>query len=222
MSGNSLVGVNSATSSRVSPEMGRVRVVVVDGYPLARAGLAAFFAEAADLEVVGEAAHRAEAVRLVGETTPELVVLGFELVDGSFGVELCRCLKTLPQPPGVLVLTGHNHVEAMLPFRLAGADSYLHRRSDRGAIVEAARRTASGERVWDIGDEAGEPIAGPAPEAVGLTARELEVLTLKQHRLANADIARTLNISLHTVKRHVSSIRRKLAGSGLKLRSGRK
>ena len=80
--------------------------------------------------------------------------------------------------------------------------------------MDAARRTASGHRVWDIGDEAGEPIAGPAPESVDLTARELEVLTLKQHRLANADIAGTLNISLHTVKHHVSSIRRKLAGSG--------
>jgi two-component system, NarL family, response regulator DevR len=199
-----------------------VRVVVVDGYPLARAGLRAFFAAAPDVEVVGEAAHRENALRLVGETRPDLVVLGFELADGPYGVELCRSLKTLPEPPCVLVLAGHNHTDAMLPFRLAGADSYLHRRSDRGAIVDAARRTASGHRVWDVGDEAGEPLAGPAPESVGLTARELEVLTLKQHRLANADIAGALNISLHTVKHHVSSIRRKLGGSGLRAHSRRK
>jgi DNA-binding NarL/FixJ family response regulator len=131
-------------------------------------------------------------------------------------------LKALPEPPGVLVLTGHNHAEAMLPFRLAGADSYLHRRSDRAAIVDAARRTAFGHRVWDVADDAGEPVAGAAPESVGLTARELEVLTLKQHRLANADIAGALNISLHTVKRHVSSIRRKLASSGLRPHPGRR
>jgi DNA-binding NarL/FixJ family response regulator len=202
--------------------MGQVRVVVVDGYPLARAGLIAFFAAAPDLEVVGEVGHREKALRLVRETAPELVILGFELADGPYGVELCRSLKALPEPPGVLVLTGHNHAEAMLPFRLAGADSYLHRRSGRSAIVDAARRTASGRRVWDIGDEAGEPIAGRAPESVDLTARELEVLTLKQHRLANADIAGALNISLHTVKHHVSNIRRKLASSGLTARPGRK
>jgi DNA-binding NarL/FixJ family response regulator len=202
--------------------MRQVRVVVVDGYPLARAGLIAFLGAAPDLEVVGEVGDRENALRLVGETAPELVVLGFELADGPYGVELCRSLKALPAPPAVLVLTGHNHAEAMLPFRLAGADSYLHRCSDRRAIVDAARRTASGHRVWDIGDGADEPIAGRAPDSVNLTARELEVLTLKQHRLTNADIAGALNISLHTVKRHVSSIRRKLAGSGLTPRTGRK
>ena len=197
-------------------------MVVVDGYPLARAGLKVFFAGAPDVEVVGEAAHGEEAIRLVRETTPAVVVLGFELADGPNGVDLCRSLKALRRPPRVLALTGHNHAEAVLPFRLAGADSYLHRRSDRGPIVDAVRRTASGHRVWDIGDEAGVAILGAAPESVGLTARELEVLTLKQHRHANADIAVTLNISLHTVKRHVSSIRRKLASSGVRAQPGRR
>jgi two-component system, NarL family, response regulator DevR len=200
----------------------RVRVVVVDGYPLARAGLKAFFAGVPDVEVVGEAASGEEAIRLVRETAPEVVVVGFELGDGPNGVELCRWLKALPERPAVLALTGHNHAEAMLPFRLAGADSYLHRRSDRGAIVDAARRTASGQRVWDIGGEAEVAILGAAPESVGLTARELEVLTLKQHRHANAEIAGMLSISLHTVKRHVSSIRRKLARSRMTAYPGRR
>jgi two-component system, NarL family, response regulator DevR len=200
----------------------QVRMVVVDGYPIARAGLKAFFGDATDVEVVGEAAHCKEAIRLVRETGADLVVLGFELADGPNGVEVCRSLKALPEPPRVLVLTGHNHAEAMLPFRLAGADSYLHRRSARGPIVESARRTACGHSVWDIGNETGATILSVAPESVGLTARELEVLTLKQHRHANADIAGALNISLHTVKRHVSSIRRKLAASGVTSYPGRR
>jgi DNA-binding NarL/FixJ family response regulator len=199
-----------------------VRVVVVDGYPIARAGLKTFFAEAPDVEVVGEAAHGEEATGLVRATGADLVVLGFELAEGPNGVELCRSLKALPEPPCVLVLTGHNHAEAMLPFRLAGADSYLHRGSDRGPIVEAARRTAWGHRVWDIGDESDTAILGDAPDSVGLTARELEVLTLKKHRYSNADIAGALNISLHTVKRHVSSIRRKVARSGMRTQPGRR
>jgi two-component system, NarL family, response regulator DevR len=217
--------VNPKVLSCVSQTVGGVsqlRVVVVDGYPIARAGLNVFFADAPDVDVVGEAAHGEEAIRLVGETGADLVVLGFELADGPTGIEVCRSLKALPEPPRVLVLTGHNHAEAMLPFRLAGADSYLHRGSDRGPIVEAARRTACGHGVWDIGDETDATILGAAPESVGLTARELEVLTLKHHRHANADIAAALNISLHTVKRHVSSIRRKLASSGVTSYPGRR
>jgi DNA-binding NarL/FixJ family response regulator len=189
----------------------RVRVGVVDGQPLAREGLKAFLAAAPGIEVVGEAADGEEAMRLVGAAAPELVVLGFDLARGPNGVAVCRSLKALPEPPRVLVLTGHNHDEAMLPFLLAGADSYLHRRSDRGTIVDAVRRTASGDRVWDVGVERAAATALGRPGSSGLTARELEVLTLKHHRHTNAEIAGELDISLHTVKHHVSSINRKLA-----------
>jgi len=191
-------------------------VVLVDGYPLAREGLKAFFARAGDVVVVGEAADAAEALRLVAEAAPDLVVLGFELERGPNGVEVCRSLKAMRAPPRVLVLVGHNYADALLPFLLARADSYLHRRSDRDAIVDAARRTAAGWRVWDVADEFEQaaPIGRVGPESVGLTARELEVLTLKHHRLSNAEIAARLHISRHTVKHHVSNIKRKLAGSG--------
>jgi DNA-binding NarL/FixJ family response regulator len=193
----------------------RWRVALVDGYPLAREGLKAFFASAPDVVVVGEAADGEEALRLVGEAAPDLVVLGFELARGPNGVEVCRALKATRRPPRVLVLAGDNHAEALLPFLLARADSYLHRRSDRDAIVDAARRTAAGRRVWDVADELDQaaPIVRSGPESVGLSARELEVLTLKHHRLTNAEIAARLNISRHTVKHHVSSIKRKLARS---------
>jgi DNA-binding NarL/FixJ family response regulator len=193
----------------------RWRVALVDGYPLAREGLKAFFGSAEDLVVVGEAAEGAGALRLVAEATPDLVVLGFDLADGPNGVEVCRRLKAMRTPPRALILAGHNHGDALLPFLLAGADSYLHRRSDRDVIVDAARRTAAGHRVWDVADELGQVTAvlRAGPESIGLTTRELEVLTLKHHRLTNADIAARLSISRHTVKHHVSSIRRKLASS---------
>jgi DNA-binding NarL/FixJ family response regulator len=194
----------------------RVRVGVVDGHPLVREGLKAFLAAAPGIDVVGEAADGEEAMRLVGAAAPELVVLGFDLARGPNGVAVCHSLKALPEPPRVLVLAGHNFAEAMLPFLLAGADSYLHRARDRGAIVDAAQRTATGERVWDGAERLGEavPIVRAGPQAVRLTRRELEVLTLKHHRLTNADIAVKLSISHHTVKHHVSNIRSKLASAG--------
>jgi DNA-binding NarL/FixJ family response regulator len=194
----------------------RWRVVLVDGHPLVREGLRAFFAAARDWQVVGEADDVVGALRSIGEAAPDLVVLGFVLARGPNGVQACRALKAHPAPPRILVLAGHNIEEAMLPFLLAGADSYLDRARDRGAIVDAARRTTAGQRVWDSAERLSEaaPTVCAGPQAVGLTQRELEVLTLKHHRHTNADIARRLNISRHTVKHHVSSIRRKLATAG--------
>lgn len=202
---------------QTSPEL---RVGVVDGYPVARAGLTAFLGTEARIELVGEAEDGEGALRLVAEELPDLVVLGYDLSRGPDGVRVCRAIKRSPHPPKVLVLAGSSFAEAMLPFFLAGADSYLHRRSDRPVIVDAVHRTAAGERIWDIADGA-EPTSMPLgdPAAARLTSRELEVLTLKLHRRTNSEIASSLNISPHTVKHHVSSIIRKLGdipGAGLR------
>ena len=188
-----------------------LRVGVVDGYPVARAGLQAFLGSAVGIRLVGEAEDGEGALRLVAEEQPDLLVLGYDLSGGSDGVQVCRSIKRLSDPPRVLVLAGHNLAEAMLPFFLAGADSYLPRSSDRATIVGAVRRTAADERLWLVpeGVEGTSKLQGD-PAASGLTARELEVLTLKLNRRTNSEIARSLNISLHTAKHHVSSIIRKL------------
>lgn len=136
-------------------------------------------------------------------------------------MQVCRSIKRSPDPPRILALAGSNFAEARLPFFLAGADSYLHRQSDRAVIVDAVRRTVAGESIWDL-PEGAEPtsILQGDPAVARLTARELEVLTLKLHRHTNSEIARSLNISLHTVKHHVTSIIRKLGdlpGAGLRM-----
>ena len=77
--------------------------------------------------------------------------------------------------------------------------------------MDAVRRTACGDRVWEVGVERAAASALARPGCAGLTARELEVLTLKRHRHTNAEIAGRLDISVHTVKHHVSSINGKLA-----------
>jgi two-component system, NarL family, response regulator DevR len=193
---------------QTNPEL---RVGVVDGYPVARAGLSAFLGTEAPIRLVGEAEDGEGALRLVAAELPDLVVLGYYLSRGPDGVRVCRAIKRAPQQPRVLVLAGSNFAEAMLPFFLAGADSYLHRRSDRPGIVDAVHRTAAGERIWDVAGGT-EPTSMPLgdPAAARLTSRELEVLTLKLHRHTNSEIASSLNISPHTVKHHVSSIIRKL------------
>ena len=197
-----------------------MRVGVVDGFPVARAGLRGFFGAEARIRMVGEAEDGEGALRLVVEELPDLVVLGYDLASGPDGVQVCRSIKRLPDPVRVLVLAGQSFAESILPFFLAGADSYLPRRSDRAAIVEAVRRTAAGERIWIVPQdiEASSMLEGD-PAKARLTSRELEVLTLKLRRRTNSEIARSLNISLHTAKHHVTNITRKLdeiPGAGLR------
>lgn len=167
------------------------------------------------MEVAGEADDGHRAVRLIRENGPHLVILGLELARGPNGVDMCRSIKALPDPPHVLALPGNYYADAMLPFFLAGADSYQPLRGDRDAVVDAARRTAAGEKVWDVpeGTEEAAWILGRLPRPEPLSARELQVLTLKRLRHSNAEIAEQLNISFHTVKHHVSSINRKLGAT---------
>jgi len=183
----------------------------VDGYPVARAGLRGFLGAAPGIRPVGEAEDGEGALRLVAEELPDLVVLGFDLSSGPDGVQVCSSIKRIPEPVRVLVLAGQNFADSMLPFFLAGADSYLPRRSDGAAIVDAVHRTAAGERIWKVPEGVeGTSMLQDEPTAPRLTSRELEVLTLKLLRRTNSEIAQSLNISLHTAKHHVSSIIRKL------------
>lgn len=134
-----------------------LRVGVVDGYPVWRAGLKAFLGSSTGLRLVGEAEDGDGALRLVAEELPDLLVLGYDLMRGPNGVEVCRSVKHAPDPPRVLVSAGHNFAEAMLPFLLAGADSYVHRGIDRAAILDTAHRTAAGERIWDVPEDIDAP-----------------------------------------------------------------
>jgi DNA-binding NarL/FixJ family response regulator len=71
----------------------RLRVAVVDGYPIAREGLRSFLSAAPGMAVAGEADDGHAAVRLIRATVPQLVILGFELARGTDGVDVCRSIK---------------------------------------------------------------------------------------------------------------------------------
>jgi DNA-binding NarL/FixJ family response regulator len=189
-----------------------LRVAVVDGHPVTRTGLKTVLDAEEDIQVVGEAESGDEALRLIAEAAPDLVVLGLNLVGEPDGIEVCRQIKTVSDSPHVLIFTAYNFAEDMASSLLAGADSYLHKRSSGEALLDAVRRTVSGEKIWDVGERVGDPrsVIHTTPEGARLTPRELEVLALKLRRRSNAEIADALGISLDTVKHHVTNIYRKL------------
>jgi DNA-binding NarL/FixJ family response regulator len=189
-----------------------LRIVVADGHPVMREGQRAVLSAEGDMQIVGEADTGEEALRLVTETTPDLVVLDFDLAGKPSGIDLCRRINALPDAPYVLIFTAYNFAEDVSARCLAEANGYLHKRSGSEEFLDTIRRVVAGEKVWEAAERVGRPrsVIHAIPESAHLTPRELEVLAMKLRRRTNAEIADALHISLNTVKHHVTNIYKKL------------
>ena len=164
------------------------------------------------MEVVGEAGNAEDALGLCAGLKPDIVVLDVRLRGEMNGIEVCRELKTYPDPPRVLIHTSYNTGEDLATATLAGADGYFHKGIEEVELADAVRRTAAGERVWITGVEPGEAESYlvKIPKLASLTRKEREVYALIRKRLSNRDIAALLYLSLPTIKTHVRSILRKM------------
>jgi DNA-binding NarL/FixJ family response regulator len=186
------------------------RVFLVDGHPATRLGLKNLL-DANGIRVVGESGDGDEALLLVEEMRPDVVVLDLNLAGEMESIEFCRRIKSLPEAPHVLLYTAYEFAEDVSSCLLAGAESYVHKRTTCEELLNAVRRTAAGEQVWLPGGQVGEiSYLHIAVQGVRLTPREREVLALLRRYHSNAEIAEKLHISPQTTKNHVSSILRKL------------
>jgi DNA-binding NarL/FixJ family response regulator len=197
-----------------------VTVLLVDDEPLVRAGLRAVLEAQPDIEVVGEAADGAAVIPLVRQLRPDVVAMDVRmpLMDG---IEATRAvLRTVPEPPKILVVTTFENDEYVYEALRAGADGFLLKRARPAEIVHAVRLVAEGESLLfpasvrqlaaEHGGVGGNPRAREALERAALTGREAEVLRLMARGLSNAEIARRLVVGTETVKSHVSSVLAKL------------
>ena len=187
-----------------------IRVLVVDDHPVVRQGLSAILRWEADLEIVGEAADGLEAVRLIVERRPDVVLLDLRLPHLS-GVEVMRQVR--PQVPGVrfLVLTTYDTDAYIGPALEAGAQGYLLKDATPDELARAVHALVQGGAALEPGvaarllermseTERGEELSG----------RELEVLRRLVAGASNKAIAVQLNLSENTVKSHISHIFGKL------------
>ncbi|MFG3196726.1 response regulator [Streptomyces sp. NPDC048208] len=194
-----------------------VTVLLVDDEPLVRAGLRAVLGAQPDIDVVGEAADGAAVIPLVRSLRPDVVAMDVRmpLLDG---IEATRAvLRTVPDPPKILVVTTFEDDEYVYEALRAGADGFLLKRSRPEEIVHAVRLVAAGDSLlfpasvrqlaarYAVGRAAGEPLS-----AARLTEREAEVLRLMARGLTNAEIAARLVLGAETVKSHVSAVLAKL------------
>ncbi|PSJ29486.1 DNA-binding response regulator [Streptosporangium nondiastaticum] len=187
------------------------------------------------IEVVGAAADGEEAVRLVAEHAPDVVLMDLRMPRCD-GVEATRRIRAEHPATHVVVLTTYADDDSLFPALRAGARGYLTKDAGGEEIVRAVRHVMSGEaglspnvqrrlleRLSDPAAAGGAAPAGPPAGAVpasfpaaaspvrrelpdGLTAREAEVLSLVAEGLSNAEIARRLHVSTATVKTHINNL----------------
>ncbi|MFJ5530781.1 response regulator [Streptomyces sp. NPDC093261] len=198
------------------------RVVVADDQTVVREGIVMLLGLLPGIEVVGAAGDGDEAVKLVAELAPDVVLMDLRMPRCD-GVEATRRIRAEHPGTQVVVLTTFGDDESLFPALRAGARGYLTKDAGGEEIVRAVRNVLSGDAGLSPGvqrrllERLSQPEpAAPAVAPDGLTARETEVLMLIAEGLTNQEIARRLHVSTATVKTHINNL---FAKSGLKDRA---
>jgi DNA-binding NarL/FixJ family response regulator len=193
------------------PTVAEIRLLLVDDHPVVRRGLRGYLELEPDFTVVGEAGEGEEALRAIGETQPDVVLLDLKMpgLDGQ-GV-LDRLQK---EGPRILVLTSATDAERVPAAIAAGAAGFVYKDIDPDALASAIRTVHAGQVLLA-------PVAmrglmsggGNAPSAPSLTPRESQVLGLIAKGQTNRQIARALGVSEKTVKTHVTNLLRRIGAA---------
>jgi NarL family two-component system response regulator LiaR len=196
-----------------------ISVIIVDDHPLVLDALTGYLETTGDMEIVGCTADGEEAVALVQEKVPDVVLMDMVLDDSEIdGIEATRRIKATSPNTQVLALSAYDDDEYVFPALKAGAMGYVLKTASPDKILDAIRSVARRQpfldcRIYEklrrflsqIRDEVMLP--EPRPQ---LTPREQEVLGLLAEGLSNQEIADRLIVSVKTVKTHVSNILQKL------------
>ncbi len=191
-----------------------ITILIVDDHEVVRNGIRAYLETLPELQVVGEAASGEEAVKLVRDLIPDVVLMDL-IMPGMDGIETTREVKKISPRTQVVVLTSYHEDEHIFPALKAGAISYVLKDMKMEKLAETIQRAVHNEVTLHplVAARVLRNLRGEnADESfyADLTERELDVLKLIANGLSNSQIADQLVISENTVKGHVSNILSKL------------
>lgn len=192
------------------------RILIVDDHPLVRTGLAHLIGDEPDLEVCGDAANEIQALQLVEQAHPDLVIIDLSLAGGS-GIDLIERIRA--HFSDVVMLVASMHDESLFAERVleAGARGYINKQEAPENIVKAIHRVLAGkvylsetqtERLLNsLAGDTGSPGKSPLQR---LSNREIEIFELIGRGMTTSGIAEHLKLSIKTIETHRENIKKKL------------
>jgi NarL family two-component system response regulator LiaR len=197
--------------------MNKIKVLIADDHALFREGTHSLIDHEKDMEVVGEASDGEEAITLVTQLHPHVVLMDIAMPKVN-GIEATRRIKADFPSTAVLILTAYDNDQYIVALLEAGAAGYLLKNVSGSNLVNAIRAVYAGEavlhpaiaqkvfsRLGSIGRDSHEPVQHDE-----LSEREMEILRLAAKGMSNQDIATQLYLSRRTVQAHLANIFRKM------------
>ena len=191
------------------------KILLVDDHPLVREWLANLINEEADLEVCGQAANAREAIDLIGNFSPRIVVVDLSL-DGSSGLELIKDIKAQHPKVNTIVLSMHDETLYAERAMRAGASGYVMKREATGKVLDALRAVLAGGLFFSnaVNAQLAQKLVQGSSDnstVVGsLSDRELEVFQLLGRGFNTRQISEQMNVSFKTVQAYCARIKEKL------------
>lgn len=190
--------------------MDRTRLLLADRHPIVRAGIRCLLAERSDVALVGEAENREETLRLVEETTIDLLLLGMNL-PAMESLTLAQQLYDAGSPVHILVLSAHDEEQYVFEMLACGVAGYVTKEEPSAMIIQAIDDVINGRTGWLSARIAAQLTKRRTVEfSLSLSRRERDVVHLIAQGSTNLHIAETLHISADTVKNHITNIYSKL------------
>jgi len=204
----------ASMSAAHTSESDVIRVFLLDDHEVVRRGLADLIGLESDMEVVGEAGNKEDALHRIPAARPDVAVLDVRLPDGS-GVEVCRDMRDVVPDMRSLMLTSYADDEALFDAIMAGASGYVLKEIRGNDLIDAIRQVAAGKSLLDpqATQRVLDRLRDGNPEdarLAGLSDQEKRILELIGEGLTNRQIGESMHLAEKTVKNYVSSLLAKL------------